>query len=99
MIDGNSSSIDTRTRSLAKNGSTPLNVSDIGMSPAILLIIKTLRPTGGVIRPTSTTIKVRIPNQIAVSSAVRPKSSVMMRGKKIGMVKKIDGKKLPLILF
>ena len=42
MIDGNSSSIDTRIRSLAKNGRTPLNVSDIGISPAILLIIKTL---------------------------------------------------------
>jgi hypothetical protein len=76
-------------RSLKRNGSTPLNVCDMGMSPAILLIIKTLRPTGGVIRPTSTTIRVSIPNQIAVSSPVSPKSRVIMSGKKMGIVSKI----------
>ena len=79
----------TRKISLIRKGNTPLNVSDILTSPAILLIIKTFNPTGGVINPTSTTIKVNIPNQIAVSSGVIPKSKVIIKGKKTGMVNNI----------
>ena len=53
---------------------TPLKVSIIGTSLAILLIINTFSPTGGVIKPTSTTTRVNIPNQIAVSSGDNPVS-------------------------
>ena len=78
--------------SLNKKGRTPLNVSDILTSPAILLMIKTLRPTGGVINPTSTVIRVNIPNHIAVSSGDIPKSKVITNGKKTGMVNRIIAK-------
>ena len=61
-------------------------------SPAILFIIKTFNPTGGVIKPTSTTIRVNIPNHIAVSSGVIPNSSVMINGKNTGIVKSIIAK-------
>ena len=53
---------------------------------------KTFNPTGGVISPTSTTINVNIPNQIAVSSGVIPKSNVIIKGKKTGIVKSIIAK-------
>ena len=56
---------------------------------AIELIINRFIPTGGVISPTSTTISARIPNQIAVASAVIPKSRLSMIGKNIGIVNKI----------
>ena len=49
-------------------------------SPASLFIINTFNPTGGVISPTSTTINVNIPNQIAVSSGDMPKSNVIIKG-------------------
>ena len=78
--------------SVIRNGNTPLKVSDILTSPAILFIMKTFNPTGGVIRPTSTTINVNIPNHIAVSSGVIPKSKVMIKGKKTGMVRSIIAK-------
>ena len=78
--------------SLNKNGNTPLKVSVMLTSPAILLIIKTFNPTGGVINPTSTTMSVNIPNHIAVSSADIPKSNVIIRGKKTGMVSNIIAK-------
>ena len=47
----------TLIRSLIKNGKTPTKVSEIGTFFAILFIIKTFKPTGGVISPTSTTNK------------------------------------------
>ncbi len=58
----------TLKKSLIKKGKTPLKVSLIGIAPPILLMINQFKPTGGVIKPTSTTINVKIPNQIAVSS-------------------------------
>ena len=65
---------------------TPLKVSIMGTSFAILLIINTFSPTGGVIKPTSTTTKVKIPNQIAVSSGDNPKSSDITKGKKLELL-------------
>ena len=52
-----------------KNGITPLKVSIIGTSFAKELITKTFSPTGGVISPTSTTIRVITPNHSFKSSA------------------------------
>ena len=52
QILGNKKSIEKRKRSLAKNGNTPINVSEMGSFLAILLIINTLSPIGGVIKPT-----------------------------------------------
>jgi len=52
QILGNKKSIETRTRSLAKNGNTPIKVSEMGTFLAILLIINTLSPIRGVIKPT-----------------------------------------------
>ena len=75
--------------SLIKKGKTPLNVSEMLTSPASLFIINTFNPTGGVISPTSTTINVNIPNQIAVSSGDMPKSNVIIKGKNTGIVKSI----------
>ena len=71
---------------------TPLKVSIMGTSFAILLIINTFNPTGGVIKPTSTTTKVKIPNQMAVSSEDNPKSSDITKGKKTGIVNNIIAK-------
>ena len=51
QILGNQESIKTQTRSLAKNGNTPIKVSEMGTFLAILLIINTLSPIGGVIKP------------------------------------------------
>ena len=82
----------TLIRSLIKNGKTPIKVSEIGTFFAILLIIKTFKPTGGVISPTSTTIRVRIPNQIATSSILIPKSNSIMMGKNTGIVSSIIAK-------
>jgi len=82
----------TLKKSLIKKGKTPLKVSLIGISPAILLMINAFNPTGGVIKPTSTTINVKIPNQIAVSSWDIPKSSWIITGKKTGIVSKIIAK-------
>ena len=83
---GNTNNNVTLIISLNKNGRTPLNVSEIFTSPAILFMIKTFKPTGGVIKPTSTVIKVNIPNQIAVSSGDIPKSKLITKGKKTGIV-------------
>ena len=89
VIDGNKIKSTTRTKSLAKKGKTPAKVLEIGISPAILLMMNTFKPTGGVINPTSTTIRVRIPNQMTVSSCDIPKSRLIMTGKKTGIVKSI----------
>ena len=91
-MPGNENKRITLKISLIKNGNTPLKVSEILTSPAILFIIKTFNPTGGVINPTSTTIKVNIPNQMAVSSGDIPKSRVIIRGKNTGIVKSIIAK-------
>ena len=91
-MPGNENNSITLKISLNKNGKTPLKVSAILTSPAILFIIKTFNPTGGVINPTSTTISVNIPNHIAVSSADIPKSNVIIKGKKTGIVSKIIAK-------
>ncbi len=89
MIVGNKIKIPTRTRSDAKKGMTPLKVSIIGTSFAIELMMKTFRPTGGVIRPISTTISEMMPNHNLASSGDIPKSSPAMIGQKIGTVRKI----------
>ena len=75
--------------SLNRNGITPENVSVNGISPAILLMINAFKPTGGVIKPVSTTINVKIPNQMATSSGLRFKSRAITKGKKIGIVSRI----------
>ena len=79
----------TRGKSRAKKGSPPLKVPKIGTSQTILLIMKTFRPTGGVIGPTSTTIRGKIPNQMAVSSTNMPNSRVTISGKNTWMINKI----------
>ena len=61
----------------------------MGMSGAMPLMTKRLSPTGGVMSPVSTTMSTMMPNQIAVSSGLRPRSSDMTMGKKIGMVRRI----------
>jgi len=69
---------------------TPMKVSFIGTSLAMELMMYTFMPTGGVISPISTTIRARMPNQIALPSGVRPHRSMpMMIGKKIGIVRRI----------
>ena len=62
----------------------------MGMSLANLFITKTFSPTGGVINPTSTTIKVSIPNQIAVSSEFIPKSKFISIGKKTALTFQLE---------
>jgi len=52
QILGNKKSVETRTRSLSKNCNTPIKASEMGTFLAILLIINTLSPIGGVIKPT-----------------------------------------------
>ena len=89
VMDGSQTIIATRMASDIKNGITPLNVSIIGTSFAIELITKTFIPTGGVIRPTSTTISDTIPNQSFTSSTGIPKSRLAIIGQKIGTVKRI----------
>ena len=79
----------TRTVSDRKNGMTPLKVSIIGTFLAIELIINTFIPTGGVISPTSTTIREIIPNQSFTSSTGIPKSRAAIIGQKIGTVNSI----------
>ena len=50
----------------------------------------TFIPTGGVMRPISTTMSARMPNQIFLSVGLMPqKSRPMMIGQKIGMVSRI----------
>ena len=62
-------------------------MSFMGTSFVMLLMINTFMPTGGVIRPISTTISANMPNQMALDSGSMPhKSMPMMMGKKIGMV-------------
>ena len=79
-----------RSRSEARKGMTNLKVSFIGTSLAMLLMMNTFMPTGGVIRPISTTISTMMPNQMALASLPSPPiSSPMTMGKKIGMVSKI----------
>ena len=46
----------------------------------IELMTKRFIPTGGLMRPTSTTISVRMPNQIENSSWLSPKSSASITG-------------------
>ena len=72
LAEFDATSSDTRTISEAKNGSTPLKVSDIGTSLAMEWITKTFIPTGGVINPNSTTTRAMIPNQIFMSSIDMP---------------------------
>ncbi len=55
---------------------TPRNVSAMGTSLARVLMMKTLRPTGGVISPSSTTTSARMPNQSFSASFDMPKAAV-----------------------
>ena len=61
----------------------------MGTSFAIELITKTFIPTGGVIRPTSTTISDTIPNHNFTSSTGIPKSRLAIIGQNIGTVSSI----------
>ena len=70
------------------NGITPIKIWEIFISLAMLWITKRFRPKGGVINPSSTTIKIIIPNHIAVSVGLMPKSWLMSIGKKIGIVRR-----------
>jgi len=78
-----------RKISLTKKGATPLKLSIKGIFFANLLIKKTFNPIGGVIKPTSTATSVRMPNHIAVSSALMPKFNSIKIGKNMGIVNKI----------
>ena len=89
MRTGNPTINATLIPSEIKNGITPLKVSIIGTSFAKELITKTFSPTGGVIRPTSTTIRVITPNHNFKSSGLSPKSKPAIIGQKIGTVNKI----------
>ena len=89
VIDGNMTKMAVRIKSDIMNGITPLNVEESGVSFAIEFMTKRFIPTGGVIKPTSTTMSTSIPNQSANSSLPSPKSSADTMGKKIGMVSKI----------
>jgi len=86
---GNNKINATRIPSEMKNGIMPLKVSIMGTSLAIELITNTFSPTGGVINPTSTTIRVIMPNQSFRSSAPRPKSNPAIIGQNIGTVSSI----------
>ena len=72
MIAGKATSSVTRTISAAKNGITPLKVSRIGTSGESEWMMKTLRPTGGVISPSSTTISDDDPEPDLQLVGVRP---------------------------
>ena len=48
----------------SQNGRMPMNISLIGTSSAIDLTTNTLTPTGGLMRPISSTITITTPNQI-----------------------------------
>jgi hypothetical protein len=63
-----------RSRSEIRKGMMPMKVSFIGVSLAMLLMMYTFIPTGGVIRPISTTISAMMPNQIALPSGPAPSS-------------------------
>ena len=54
-IDGNATISATLISSAAKNGITPMKTSPMRTFCDIALMMKTLRPTGGVISPSSTT--------------------------------------------
>ena len=47
-----------------QNGQMPRKIVFIGTSGAMPLTTNTLMPTGGLIRPISSTITIRTPNQI-----------------------------------
>ena len=100
VIAGNATRTPTRTSSAPKKGSTPRKVCRIGTSGAWAEMMKTFMPTGGVMRPSSTTISARIPNHIFRSSVLTPKgeSAAMAQspplsststGQKNGMVSRI----------
>src|SRR3979490_2862460 len=59
--NGNAIRITSRTRSVATNGITPLKIVANDTSLTTLLITKTLIPTGGWIRPSSTVITMMTP--------------------------------------
>ena len=86
---GNINNNATRIKSDARKGITPRKVSLIGTPSANLLITNTFMPTGGVIMPTSTTIKQMMPNYKAGCLSVIPKSKPITAGKKIGTVNRI----------
>src|SRR3546814_15557423 len=56
MMTGKASRTATRSNSARKKGITPLKVSLMGMSSASAEMTKTFMPTGGVMRPSSTTM-------------------------------------------
>ena len=58
---GNNIKMMTLIKSLTTKGMTPLKLSESGTSLAKALMTKRLSPTGGVINPTSTTIKTEVP--------------------------------------
>src|SRR3546814_1331213 len=60
MMTGKASRTATRSNSARKKGITPLKVSLMGMSSASAEMTKTFMPTGGVMRPSSTTMSERM---------------------------------------
>ena len=72
---GNNKIDATRKTSIAKNGMTPPKIVDIGVSGANDLMTNTLRPTGGVMSPNSTTTSANMPNQIFNCSDVIPNAA------------------------
>ena len=80
MATNNSTRMTVRTRSVTTKGMAPRKVSPIGISLASPLMMKRFIPTGGVIRPTSTTISTRMPNHRPKSSGDMPKSRPAITG-------------------
>ena len=65
-----------RRISTQKKGSTPRKILLVGVWGEKLLITKTFKPTGGVINPSSTTTKAKIPNHSFRLSVFIPKKAV-----------------------
>src|SRR5688572_22005483 len=82
-MTGKAMRIARRTQSAAMNGSTPWKMARVGTCGSRVLSTNRFMPTGGLIRPISTTTTMSTPNQIGS----RPMATIS--GKKIGTVSRI----------
>src|SRR5258706_180938 len=80
---GNATRIARRMQSAAMNGITPWKMVRVGTCGRSVLSTNRFMPTGGLIRPISTTTTIRMPNQIGST----PRET--MTGKKTGTVSRI----------
>src|SRR5262245_35259310 len=82
-ITGKATRIASRTQSTVMNGSTPRKMARVPTCGSRVLRTKRFMPTGGLIRPISTTTTIRTPNQIGS----RPRWTIT--GKNTGTVSRI----------